>query len=537
MKSRSAHERHDAAVNLYNLGPNAAVALPTMVAAARAEANADVRSMIARALGTVGAGRDDAIAPLAQLLSHDSEAEVRASAAWSLGSIARQPQISTTALINALKHDQAKEVRISAAEALGATGLAAAAQLSTAALAEALGDATVAPAAARALQSLGPAAAPAVPALRGLMKQADATPRFNGARALAAIGPAAAAALPECLAALADADPELRVEAAIALLAMAREQERAVQTLIEALSFEPSTSRIADRWLRRAVVVRACWALGHYTTMTPARVLPTLAKLASDGDEVVGRFAAQALRAVAMAQASSKERAAFPALTEARAILQRSGAATDFAAIEAIDQVISQATPAATTRSLWLQVTGGLAGIVALLSSVLAVRRVRRRRPRVFLSYRRQDSAAICGRIYDRLADRWGTDHIFRDVDSIAPGQAFADRIAETIRACDVLIAIIGPRWAGVPVDGAVRLGDSADFVHLELAAALAQGKLVIPVLHDGARVPNLTELPTDIVALPSRQAIEISDGHFGADMLRLEQAILGLQRGPRASI
>jgi len=151
MKSRSAHERHDAAVNLYNLGPNAAVALPTMVAAARAEANADVRSMIARALGTVGAGRDDAIAPLAQLLSHDSEAEVRASAAWSLGSIARQPQISTTALINALKHDQAKEVRISAAEALGATGLAAAAQLSTAALAEALGDATVAPAAARAL--------------------------------------------------------------------------------------------------------------------------------------------------------------------------------------------------------------------------------------------------------------------------------------------------------------------------------------------------------------------------------------------------
>jgi len=42
----------------------------------------------------------------------------------------------------------------------------------------------------------------------------------------------------------------------------------------------------------------------------------------------------------------------------------------------------------------------------------------------IFISYRRSDSAAIAGRIRDRLAQYYGADAIFIDIDSIPFGMA-----------------------------------------------------------------------------------------------------------------
>ena len=36
--------------------------------------------------------------------------------------------------------------------------------------------------------------------------------------------------------------------------------------------------------------------------------------------------------------------------------------------------------------------------------------------PRVFISYRRDDSAAHAGRIYDRLRDHFGDEQVFREI-------------------------------------------------------------------------------------------------------------------------
>jgi hypothetical protein len=106
---------------------------------------------------------------------------------------------------------------------------------------------------------------------------------------------------------------------------------------------------------------------------------------------------------------------------------------------------------------------------------------------RVFISYRRGDAAYPAGRLFDRLVDRFGAGRVFEDVDSIEPGDDFAEVITATVESCAVLLAVIGPHWlAAAGQDGRRRLDDPEDFVRLEIEAALARGVRVIPVLVDG---------------------------------------------------
>ncbi len=66
---------------------------------------------------------------------------------------------------------------------------------------------------------------------------------------------------------------------------------------------------------------------------------------------------------------------------------------------------------------------------------------------RIFVSYRRSDSADIAGRIYDRLIVRFGKDPVFKDVDSIPLGFDFKEYLDKKVGECDVLLAIIGDHW------------------------------------------------------------------------------------------
>ncbi len=69
--------------------------------------------------------------------------------------------------------------------------------------------------------------------------------------------------------------------------------------------------------------------------------------------------------------------------------------------------------------------------------------------PRIFLSYRRQDSIGVAGRIYDRLRAHFGNDAVFMDIDSIPFGEDFREHINAAVGQCDVVLAVIGTKWAG----------------------------------------------------------------------------------------
>jgi hypothetical protein len=65
----------------------------------------------------------------------------------------------------------------------------------------------------------------------------------------------------------------------------------------------------------------------------------------------------------------------------------------------------------------------------------------------IFISYRREDSADICGRIYDHLVGRYDKAAVFKDVDSIPYGESFPEYIQTTLKECAVCLAVIGLRW------------------------------------------------------------------------------------------
>lgn len=142
---------------------------------------------------------------------------------------------------------------------------------------------------------------------------------------------------------------------------------------------------------------------------------------------------------------------------------------------------------------------------------------------RIFINYRRQDSEGYVGRLYDFLASRFEPADLFMDVISIEPGADFVQALDEAVAACDVFIVIIGPFWLTVTDEaGRRRLDGWNDFVRLEIASALKQDKLIIPVLVGHARMPSPADLPEDIAALARRNAFELSHQDFHHDMERL---------------
>ena len=145
------------------------------------------------------------------------------------------------------------------------------------------------------------------------------------------------------------------------------------------------------------------------------------------------------------------------------------------------------------------------------------------RRTKVFISYRRRGEAGDAERLYDELSRYFSRRHLFLDVKSIGQGDSFPLAIQAALEACDALLAAIGPRWLTAPDErGRRRLDDPADMVRREVAAALARGVWVIPVLLHGARMPAQEELPDDLKPLAECQAVEIRSGHFEKDVREL---------------
>jgi hypothetical protein len=156
---------------------------------------------------------------------------------------------------------------------------------------------------------------------------------------------------------------------------------------------------------------------------------------------------------------------------------------------------------------------------------------------RIFISYRREDTAYAAGWLYDRLADRYGAGQVFKDVDSIELGDNFVEVITSAVSSCDVLLALIGPQWLTIPDEhGRRRLDSSDDFVRLEIQAALTRKVLVIPILVDGARMPRAGELPDTLAELVHRQALGLSPARFASDtsqLLKVLDKTLGEVQSP----
>ncbi len=157
---------------------------------------------------------------------------------------------------------------------------------------------------------------------------------------------------------------------------------------------------------------------------------------------------------------------------------------------------------------------------------------------KIIVSYRRSDSAAITGRIFDRLIDRYGEESVFMDIDRIPFGTDFRHHIQDALRDADLLLAVIGPTWLGKTADGRTRIQDEADPVRVEIEAALRQGLAVIPVLVDNAPMPGAADLPESIRDFAYINAAPIDVGRdFRSHMERLTRSIDGIVGTDKAAM
>jgi len=155
--------------------------------------------------------------------------------------------------------------------------------------------------------------------------------------------------------------------------------------------------------------------------------------------------------------------------------------------------------------------------------------------PKVFISYRRNDSADIVKRLHSRLEMQFEPGSVFYDIDSIPAGVDFRKRLSGAVEQSDALLAVIGNCWLDAAYQngakqGKRRLDDPDDYVYIEIEAALSLGVPVIPVLVDGTSMPAETDLPGGLKELAYKNAAEVRLGpEFNVHVDRLIHSLKDL--------
>jgi O-acetyl-ADP-ribose deacetylase (regulator of RNase III) len=141
----------------------------------------------------------------------------------------------------------------------------------------------------------------------------------------------------------------------------------------------------------------------------------------------------------------------------------------------------------------------------------------------VFVNYRVQDQPGYATLVHHALAQEFGSDQVFLASRSIRLGDDFVDQVFDTLRRCQVLIAVIGPEWPGL-------LGDPRqDWVQREIAEAFSGGRRVIPVLIENAEIPAEADLPRGIAALARCQHLRLRHYTIEDDLAHLVRELRNL--------
>ena len=143
---------------------------------------------------------------------------------------------------------------------------------------------------------------------------------------------------------------------------------------------------------------------------------------------------------------------------------------------------------------------------------------------KIFISYRRDDSRYQARMIYEAFLRGMPRENVFMDIDTIPLGVNFVKVLEGWVEQCEVLLVLMGAGWANStdPKTGKRRLDNPKDFVRLEIRGALTRDIPVVPVILDGAEIPDEAQLPDDIKGLLTRNAEFVEYRNFDADVQRL---------------
>jgi TIR domain len=153
--------------------------------------------------------------------------------------------------------------------------------------------------------------------------------------------------------------------------------------------------------------------------------------------------------------------------------------------------------------------------------------------PAIYISYRKEDTQGAAAHLYKNLTEAFGRKAVFMDVAGSQPGRDVRDVVDDHLVSCAAVLVIIGKDWADArDAAGQRRLDNPLDLVRIETAAALTQGLPVIPVLVQGATMPQPTELPPDLADLAYRNPVTLQQSQWGSDVETLVALLKSLIQG-----
>jgi hypothetical protein len=142
---------------------------------------------------------------------------------------------------------------------------------------------------------------------------------------------------------------------------------------------------------------------------------------------------------------------------------------------------------------------------------------------RIVISFRREDSPAHAGLLYDWLCERYREEQVFMDVDTSQHGEHFIGAIGRAVQSADVMLVVIGRGWLdATDSSGRRRIDDGDDFVRAEIEAGLTANIRIIPILVGGAGLPREEDLPISLARLNRRQALHLDDRNWQSDLDQL---------------
>lgn len=155
------------------------------------------------------------------------------------------------------------------------------------------------------------------------------------------------------------------------------------------------------------------------------------------------------------------------------------------------------------------------------------------------MNYRHADTQGTAWAIYMKLEQHFGHESVFFDHGALQPGMHWFDEIESHLAACGVFISLIGRQW--MPILTAHQQQGAEDYVQKEIDLALRSRRsvTVIPVLVDGAGLPDTDQLPLSLRTLPNCQAVRLRPTDLPDDIdaliARMEEVRCNPTPGPTA--
>lgn len=147
---------------------------------------------------------------------------------------------------------------------------------------------------------------------------------------------------------------------------------------------------------------------------------------------------------------------------------------------------------------------------------------------RIFISYRRHDTADAAGDLHEGLTRYLPEAEIFIDVASLAPADDWMRQVVHAVRSADWCLVLIGRNWLERCAAGKLRLDDRSDVVRLEVSTAITHGIPTLPITVDDAPMPAKELLPLSVAWLIRLQREVLSTARFETDVRRISTVVKG---------